>query len=568
VTGEEGGPAPRRHILTVAVEDYFHVGAFNRLIQQGEWYRFESRLDRSVRLTLDLLDECRTRATFFTLGWVAESLPEVVRLIADRGHDVASKGFYHRSIREMAPEEFREDLARAREAIERASGRRVLGYRVADRWFEIRDLWALEVLAQEGYAYDSSVAPMIRRYAPQPWREMAHQNRLGDRVIWELPLSATSILGLRVPIAGGNYFRQFPRWFLRRALASWIRENSAPFVMYFHTWEVDGEQPRITAASRLERLRHYRNLERMPETIRYFLQRYRFTSAEEYLGLAPAAASASPKTREAITVSHPAAKRAGNRVPLTVVIPCYNEELILPYLANTLRSVEEKLGERYAFHFAFVDDASADGTWAALQRIFGSRPDCTLLRNDANLGVAGTIQRGIRAASTEVVASIDCDCTYDPHELGRMVALLTEGVDLVTASPYHPEGKVRNVPGWRLALSRMLSRLYRLVLHNKLHTYTSCFRVYRRDVAAAVPVERHGFLGVAEMLARMDLAGSLIAEFPTTLEVRLLGRSKMRTARAIVGHIGLFLQMVLLRMRRRGGTRPGRAVAPEAALRR
>lgn len=563
MTGGGSSPAPRRHILTVALEDYFHVRAFNRLIQRGEWYRFESRLDRSVRLTLDLLDESNTKATFFTLGWVAESLPELVRLVADRGHEVASKGYYHRSIRSMAPEEFREDLARAREVIERASGRRVRGYRVADLWFEPDDLWALEVLAREGYAYDSSVAPTLRHFANEPRRWTAHENQFGDRVLWELPLSTTSVLGLRVPIAGGNYFRQFPRWFVQRAVAKWDRHQDAPFVMYFHTWEVDSEQPRITAASQLERLRHYRNLERMPEMVRYYLGRYQFTSVAAWLGLDVESVAARPPAREALPPRVSARAPAGERLPLTLVIPCYNEELILPYLANTLRSVGEKLGGRIAFQFMFVDDASADGTWDALHALFGSRPDCTLLRNERNLGVAGAIVRGIRAATTDVVASIDCDCTYDPHELGRMAPLLTDGVDLVTASPYHPEGKVHNVPGWRLMLSRTLSRLYRLVLHNKLYTYTSCFRVYRRQVAAAVQVERHGFLGVAEMLARMDLEGSRIVEFPTVLEVRLLGRSKMRTMESIAGHIGLFLDMALLRLR--GGRRAARDPRPIAS---
>jgi hypothetical protein len=145
---------------------------------------------------------------------------------------------------------------------------------------------------------------------------------------------------------------------------------------------------------------------------------------------------------------------------------------------------------------------------------------------------------------------MDCDCTYDPHELGRMIPLLTEGVDVVTASPYHPQGKVRNVPRWRLFLSKSLSRLYRVVLRQKLHTYTSCFRVYRRQAALDVTVERGGFFGVTEMLGRLDLDGRRIVEFPTTLEARMLGRSKMKVLGTIAGHLGLLLLLVRLRARR------------------
>jgi hypothetical protein len=144
---------------------------------------------------------------------------------------------------------------------------------------------------------------------------------------------------------------------------------------------------------------------------------------------------------------------------------------------------------------------------------------------------------------------MDCDCTYDPHELGRMIPLLAEGVDVVTASPYHPQGQVKNVPQWRLFLSRSLSRLYRLVLRQKLYTYTSCFRVYRRDAALGVTVERGGFFGVTEMLGRLDLAGRRIVEFPTTLEARMLGRSKMKILKTIAGHLSLLTQLVRLRLR-------------------
>ena len=565
--------APRTHILTVALEDYYQVGAFNRVIQRGQWSRFERRLERGTRSTLDLLDECGQKATFFVVGWVADQAPELVREVVARGHEVASKGYYHRSIREMAPDEFREDLARSREAIERASGRGVLGYRVAHRWFSPADLWALDVLAEQGYAYDSSIAPMLRAYHPEPWRRLAHAVEHGGRILWELPISSTRFLGFDVPVAGGNYFRQLPQSLVRRMVARWERRCSAPFTAYFHVWELDPEQPKIQAAPWLSQIRQYRNLGRMPEILRHYLTRYRFGSAADYLGLTPPVL-APERSAEPTTPAQPSGWldevhlapgwSPQRRVPVSVVVPCYNEELIVPYLANTLDQVRAALAEQFAIQFVLVDDASTDATWDSLQQLFAGRADCTLVRHTQNRGVAAAIMTGLRTAGTEIVCSIDCDCSYDPLELGRMIPMLGDDVDLVTASPYHAEGGVRNVPEWRLFLSRVLSRLYRRVLHHKLATYTSCFRVYRRSAFIGQGLEEGGFLGIAEMLGRLDLAGGRIAEFPTVLDVRLLGRSKMKVARTIVGHLRLLSRLVAMRLTRRP-PEPITHTAPEHA---
>jgi glycosyltransferase involved in cell wall biosynthesis len=236
---------------------------------------------------------------------------------------------------------------------------------------------------------------------------------------------------------------------------------------------------------------------------------------------------------------------------MSIVVPCFNEELVLSYLSNTLRSVETHLSERYSVHFVFVDDGSLDGTFDGLRRLFGHKDNCAFIRHSRNKGVAAAILTGVKSAETEIVCSIDCDCTYDPHELINMIPLLKDEVDLVTASPYHPRGKVRNVPGWRLALSRIASYLYRRVLRQKLYTYTSCFRVYRKSMTRELSLSESGFLGIAEMLGRLDLRGAKVVEYPTILEVRLFGRSKMKTLRTIGGHLRLLVR--LLAMRVRGG---------------
>ena len=554
------------------MEDYYHVSPLKSVVAQGHWPRFEKRLEIGTRQTLALLDEYHVRATFFVLGWVADAVPELVREVRERGHEIASKGYYHRNIGQMSPGIFREDLARAREALERATGHRVLGYRVAEGRFGLGDLWALDVLAEEGYAYDSSIRPLFREYAAEPWRRFAHEHRLGDKRLWEFPIPGIDLLGYHIPIAGGNYFRQFPHALVQRAVAHWDRTYASPFMMYFHTWELDPNQPKVNGVPLISRIRQYRNLDKMVGYLRHYLSRYQFSSVADYLGLSPSectvsfpgprpaagvvASSGGPKLPAAAKPS-PAAKTEPRRA-VSVVVPCYNEELILPYLSNTLRGVESALETAYDLHFLFVDDGSSDGTWAALEHTFGGRSNCTPIRHPSNRGVAAAIMTGIRAAETDIVCSIDCDCTYDPHELGAMIPLLQDGVDMVTASPYHPRGSVRNVPQWRLALSRTLSAMYRLILHQKLATYTSCFRVYRKSSALSLGPRRSGFLGVAEMIGRLDLAGGRIVEYPTQLEARLLGRSKMKVVGTIVGHLSLWSSLAWLRLRSPRGARAAR----------
>lgn len=235
-------------------------------------------------------------------------------------------------------------------------------------------------------------------------------------------------------------------------------------------------------------------------------------------------------------------------LPVSVVIPCRNEAPGIPQLVSVLMSVQGALAREYALTFIVVDDGSEDATWARMTAAFGDNPSFVLLRHRVNRGVAAAIRTGLRAAETDIVCSIDADCTYDPHELRRMIPLLIDGVDLVTASPYHPRGAVRNVPPWRLALSKTASRLYRLVLRQQLHTYTSCFRVYRRCAVLDLPLRDGGFVGVAEMLGRLDLRGSRIVECPATLDVRRFGRSKMKLVRAIAGHLRLLTWLAVRRL--------------------
>jgi len=547
----------RHHLLTVNVEDYYHVRAFNKYIQRNRWQRFESRIELTTQKAIDLLAQHDAQATFFVLGWIAEQFPDVIRRIAEAGHEVGVRGFYHRGVHEMTPEEFQADALRARNAVEAATGHKVYGYRLADGWLQPDDLWALDVLAELGFVYDSSIAPIRDSFAGEPGRLTPHEHRNGNHSLLELPISCGKILGVRVPVAGGNYLRQLPKFLTTRAAAKWDRVYPTPMVAYFHTWELDPEQPRLAAGGRLNRMRHYRNLAKMPERLGNLLTTYRFGSCADYLQLKPEPAPPQPDivafsaigSSTSARMERPSPMPATDRKPVSIVVPCFNEELIVAHLRNTLDEVHERLGHTYDVTCLLVDDGSTDDTWNSLKKSFGNREGYQLLRHDLNLGIAAAIMTGIRSAGTEIVCSMDSDCSYDPLKLAELIPLLTTGVDLVTASPYHPAGGVKNVPAWRLKLSKGCAWLYRRVLRTNLHTYTSCLRVYRRSTIAAIPLVNNRYLGIAELVGRLDLAGKIIVEHPAVLECRLHGRSKMKTVRTIIGHLRLMVRLICDRRR-------------------
>ena len=534
----------KKNLLTILVEDYFHVGAFETLIQQRNWENFEPRYEQNTLKTLDLLDRYDTKATFFVLGWIADLNPDLVREIVNRGHEVASRGFYHRSAKNLTPDEFREDLRRSNAAIEKATGRRVVGYRAAEKLAFDHNEWVLKTLAEEGFAYDASFLPSSKT---EKARRVAHEVNIDGQQIWEFPYTTTDLgVGL-LPISGGNYFRQLPYTLMRRAIKNFHKNHDDPFVFYFHVWELDPEQPIISAASNFNRIRHYRKLDKMEWILHENLALYQCTGIADHLGLeseiaresAAPAANVEP-VREMINIA--------SLTPVSIVVPCYNEQESLPYLAKTLAAVENELnGIGYTTQLIFVDDRSQDNTLATIDELFGGRDDVQVVKHEVNKGVAGGMMTGIRAARTEIVCTIDCDCTFDPHELVNMIPMLTDGVDMVQASPYHKDGAVQNVPGWRLLLSKGASVLYRRVLRTKIASYTACFRVVRRSAMVDIEPTESGFHGVPEMLGLLDLRGGTIVEYPTVLAVRLFGASKMKTAKTIVGTVKLISRLAMMR---------------------
>ena len=434
----------KKHLLTVLVEDYFHVGAFENLIQQRNWSNFEPRYEQNTLKTLDLLDDFKTKATFFVLGWIAEQNPRLIREIVSRGHEVASRGFYHRSLRHLTPEEFREDLRKTSRVLEDAGGQKIIGYRSAEKLNYEKDDWIFDILAEENFVYDASFLPS-KKDANQ--KRLTHQVHTGGKAVWEFPYSTRDFGFGLFPISGGNYFRQIPHTLMRHAVQSWHEQNDQPFVLYFHVWELDPEQPRISAASHYNRVRHYRKLDKMEWVLKEYLKRYDFVGGAEFLNLKDELRIADYELRNKETVLEIQNSKSKTQNPVTIVIPCYNEEAALPYLANTLRSVEADLAVKdYQCSFVFVDDQSKDATFEKLHELFGGRENVKIVRHKTNQGVAAGIMTGLQTSETEIVCSMDCDCTYDPHELANMLPLLTADVDMVTASPYHEKRRRAKCP--------------------------------------------------------------------------------------------------------------------------
>lgn len=539
--------ARRRHIVTVDVEDYFQAGAFGALIPFEHWQRFETRIRRNTEAALTLLARYDATATFFASGWIAEQHPEILRLVTAHGHEVACQGFYQQSVRELAPGAFREDLRRARAAVEQATGQAVRGFRIGRGWIGPEDFWVLDVLAGEGFAWDASVLPRGRAYRGLPECFGVHERSTASGVLTEVPASAIRLGGVALPFSGGNYVRQLPTGPVRAAARRWMAREQAPLVSYFHIWELDIAQPGISGVSWLQRVRHYRNLAAMPERIAWFLAQYPGTGISAWLGLEPQPASAGePGVAQASSApAEPILAALGPPIALTVVVPCFNESDSLAYLDNTLEAFQARSRARLAPRFVLVDDGSTDDTWTGLQTRFGGREGFRLLRHETNRGIAAAILTGAAAADTESIAVLDADCSFDPMQLNQMAPLLTDGVAAVCGTPRF--GSTSRVPAWRRLMSQGAAFLYRLVLHHKFGSYTSCFRVYRREALAGMEVFNQRYCGVTEILVRLDLAGMQLEECRALLDTRVLGSSKINTLRTVFDHLRLITRVAAAR---------------------
>lgn len=270
--------------MSVDVEDYFHVAALSNAISRDDWDGMSARVEQNTHRLLRVFDETDTRATFFVLGWVAERYPQLVREIHARSHEVACHGYSHKLVYEQTPEEFRAETLRSKQLLEDITGVPVQGYRAASYSITLRSRWALDILVEAGFAYDSSIFPVRHDLYGMPGAQrFPHvlDTELGAKLV-EFPPSTARLLGQNVPASGGGYFRLYPyalsRWLIRR-----VNEGeSQPAVFYLHPWEVDPEQPRVQASWR-SNFRHYNNLEKCECRLRRLLDDFRFGTLRDVL---------------------------------------------------------------------------------------------------------------------------------------------------------------------------------------------------------------------------------------------------------------------------------------------
>lgn len=276
--------AETRNVFTVDVEDYFMVSAFADVIKLSDWPSHESRIERNTLFALDLLSEYNVHGTFFVLGWIAERHPGLVREIHARGHEIACHGHNHQLIYRQTPKEFRQDVVKAKDTLEGIIGSRVLGYRAPSYSIVGDSLWALDVLIESGFRYDSSIVPVHHdRYGIAGAKRFLHCiDRASGRIL-EVPPSTVSICGQNIPVAGGGYLRLFPRAFTRAAIRRMNRNEGRAAIVYIHPWELDPAQPRLNGAAK-SRFRHYVNLKTTVPKLHALLSEFRFTSMRSFIG--------------------------------------------------------------------------------------------------------------------------------------------------------------------------------------------------------------------------------------------------------------------------------------------
>lgn len=281
-----GGAAPLpRYAMSVDVEDYFQVWAFSSVVDRQSWDGFAPRVEVATRRVLDLFDRHDVKATFFTLGWVAERAPGLIRDIVARGHELASHGYDHAKVFDQSAPTFRADVSRTKRLLEDIGGVAVTGYRAAGFSIDARTPFAHDVLAETGHLYSSSSHPIAHDHYGDPSGPRGRHQAGAARALIEAPVATAELFGRRVSAAGGGWFRAMPYALSKSLIDRASRTIDGPVIFYFHPWEIDVDQPRIKAAPYRSRLRHYLNLSRMEEKLLRLLSAYAWGRIDRALGL-------------------------------------------------------------------------------------------------------------------------------------------------------------------------------------------------------------------------------------------------------------------------------------------
>ncbi|MBK1640335.1 polysaccharide deacetylase family protein [Chromatium okenii] len=258
--------------FTIDVEDYFQVSAFEKQVQRQDWSHLPCRIERNIARILALLNEKNVKATFFTLGWIAERYPHLIREIVQDGHELASHGYEHIRVTQQTQAEFNQDIRRTKALLEDVGGVAVFGYRAASYSIDRTCLWAHAALYEAGYRYSSSIYPIYHDlYGIPDAPRFSYYPLLNNKTFVEIPITTTDIFGYRLPCGGGGYFRLFPYWLSRWAIARVNQQDAKPALFYFHPWELDPEQPRQAGLSAKTQFRHYLNLHLTESRLRQLL---------------------------------------------------------------------------------------------------------------------------------------------------------------------------------------------------------------------------------------------------------------------------------------------------------
>jgi len=280
----DGIGASAENVMTVDVEDYFQVSAFESSVSRDRWVDFECRLPRTMDLILQIFANANVRSTFFCLGWVAEHYPDIIRRVVAQGHEIASHGYHHARVYEQSEKQFREDVSKTKTILEDVSGGPVNGYRAASYSIDDRSPWAFDILGDAGYRYSSSIYPIRHdHYGMRDAPRFAF--RPGQAELMEIPVTTVEVSKMRLPCGGGGYFRLLPyawsKWCIRRV----NRADRRPAMFYFHPWELDPDQPKIPGLDARTRFRHYVNLNSFELKLRRLIEDFKWvTMMERYAG--------------------------------------------------------------------------------------------------------------------------------------------------------------------------------------------------------------------------------------------------------------------------------------------
>ncbi|GAC23281.1 xylanase/chitin deacetylase [Paraglaciecola mesophila KMM 241] len=251
-------PVKGLNAMTVDVEDFFHVSAFESVITPDQWKDYQPRVDKNTRTLLEMFAKHNVKSTFFVLGWVAERYPELIKEIHAQGHEIASHGYAHRRATEQTREQFTADVTRSKNHLEDLLGEALTGYRAPSFSIGYNNEWAFEVLAELGFKYSSSTYPVKHDlYGTPDWPRFAYTRKEG---IIEIPIPTHKVMGRQTPIGGGGYFRLYPYTLTKSLITGYLKKEKQPYSFYFHPWEIDADQPRMTNAPLKSRFRHYVNL--------------------------------------------------------------------------------------------------------------------------------------------------------------------------------------------------------------------------------------------------------------------------------------------------------------------